>query len=62
MHLRLKVMEHYAVLEDFTFGISLAVQWLRRCASPAGGAGSISGQGTKIMGQVAWPKIENRHL
>ena len=55
-------MEHYAFLEDFTFGISLAVQWLRRCASPAGGAGSISGQGTKIMGQVAWPKIENRHL
>ena len=26
---------------------SLAVQWLRRCASTAGDKGSISGQGTK---------------
>ena len=25
------------------------VQWLRRCTSTAGGAGSISGQGTKIL-------------
>lgn len=62
MHVRLKVMEHYAFLEDLTFGVSLAVQCLRLCASPAGGAGSISGQGTKITGQVAWPKIGKRHL
>ena len=30
-------------------GTSLAVQWLRLCASTAGGAGSISGRGTKIL-------------
>ena len=29
-------------------GTSLAVQWLRLCASTAGGMGSIPGQGTKI--------------
>ena len=28
--------------------ISLAVQWLRLCTFPAGGTGSIPGQGTKI--------------
>ena len=29
-------------------GTSLAVQWLRLCASTAGGVGSIPGWGTKI--------------
>ena len=29
-------------------GTSLAVQWLRLCASTAEGTGSIPGQGTKI--------------
>ena len=29
-------------------GTSLAVQWLRLCASTAGGAGSIPGEETKI--------------
>ena len=29
-------------------GTSLSVQWLRLCASNAGGAGSIPGRGTKI--------------
>ena len=29
-------------------GTSLAVQWLRRCTSNAGGTGSIPGQGPKI--------------
>ena len=29
-------------------GTSLEVQWLRLCASNAGGMGSITGQGTKI--------------
>ena len=29
-------------------GTSLAVQWLRLCASTAGGTGSIPGRGTKI--------------
>ena len=36
---------HYQESEK---GTSLVVQWLRRHASPAGGAGSIPGQGTKI--------------
>ena len=31
---------------------SLAVQWLRHCASTAGDAGSIPGQGTKILHAV----------
>ena len=31
------------------FGTSLAIQWLRLCASNAGGTGSIPGQGTKIL-------------
>ena len=30
-------------------GTSLAVQWLRLCASTAGGMGLIPGQGTKIL-------------
>ena len=34
-------------------GTSLAVQWLRLCASTAGGAGSIPGQGTTIP-HAAW--------
>ena len=34
--------------EQGTMGTSLAVQWLRLCASSAGGMGSIPGQGTKI--------------
>ena len=42
-------------------GISLAVQWLRLRASIAGGAGSISGPGTKRslvqpIGCMVWPK------
>ena len=41
---------------------SLAVQWLRLCASTAGGAGSIPGQETRIphalgLGQKKPPKI-----
>ena len=36
-------------------GASLAVQWLRRHASIAGGAGLIPGWGTKIP-HAAWPK------
>ena len=40
-------------------------QWLRRCTSTAGGAGSISGQGTKILhamqtGQKKKKKLLNR--
>ena len=30
-------------------GTSLGVQWLRLCTSNAGGAGSISGQGTRTL-------------
>ena len=36
-------------------GTSLVVQWLRLCASNAGGAGSIPGQGAKIP-PAAGPK------
>ena len=34
-------------------GNSLVVQWLGLCASTAGGASSIPGQGTKIL-QTVW--------
>ena len=36
-----------------TLGASLAVQQLKLCASTAGGAGSIPGQGTKFLRAVA---------
>ena len=35
--------------EDLTLGYSLAVQWLGLQALTAKGAGSIPGQGTKIL-------------
>ena len=35
------------------WGTSLAVQWLRLCASQAGGVGLIPGQGTEIP-HAAW--------
>ena len=34
-------------------GTSLVVQWLRLCASAAGGKGLIPGQGTKIPHAIA---------
>ena len=34
---------------DFGIGTSLAIQWLRLCASTAGSEGSIPGRGTKIL-------------
>ena len=37
--------------------MSLAVQWLRLCASSAGGAGSIPGRGTKIPHAVQHGQI-----
>ena len=40
-------------------GTSLAVQWLRLCASNAGGVGSIPGAGTKIPHALR-PKKEKR--
>ena len=36
------------IIKEFP-GISLVVQWLRLCASTAGGAGSIPGLRTKIL-------------
>ena len=36
------------VKKKIYFGTSLAVQWLRLCASGAGGAGLIPGWGLKI--------------
>ena len=42
-------------------GTSLVVQWLRLCASTAGGMGSISGKGTKILHVcTARPKKEKQ--
>ena len=46
----------YSVIVKIMTGTSLAVQWLRLCASNAGGTGSIPGQGTKIPHAAAWPK------
>ena len=44
-------------------GTSLAFQWLRLCASTAGGAGSIPGQGSKIL-HASWcsPKERERRV
>ena len=42
-----------AIIKKTTNRISLAVQWLRLCASNAGSADSILGQGTKIP-HAAW--------
>ena len=41
-------------------GTSLAVQWLRLCASNVGGTGLIPGRGIKIPHAVAWPKNKNK--
>ena len=41
------------------FGTSLAVQWLRLCASKAGDMGSIPGLWTKIAHAVWWGKKKN---
>ena len=40
-------------------GTSLAIQWLRLCASTAGGEGSIPGRGTKIL-HVMWHSQINK--
>ena len=50
MHLRSLALIQTTVV---MVGTSLAVQWLRLHASPAGGTGSIPGQETKIR-QAAW--------
>ena len=42
------VMNTYWLLKKMCYGISLAVQWLRLCASNAGGADLIPGCETKI--------------
>lgn len=44
-------------------GNSLMVQWVRLCTSNAGGADSISGQGTKIsLAMRHNQKIKNKRL
>ena len=42
---RIETVIFFSVIK---IGTSLAVQWLRLCASSAGGVGSIPGCGTKI--------------
>ena len=44
----IKDQNHLGHFKILGFGTSLAVQWLRLCASNAEGAGLIPGQGTKI--------------
>ena len=43
-----------------TFGASLAVQWLRLCASTAGGAGLIPGQGSFSRQEMQPKKIKEK--
>ena len=45
----------------FILGNSLVAQWLRLCASNAGGTGLIPGQGIKIQ-HVLWPKKKKKVL
>ena len=40
-------------------GTSLAVQWLRLCASTAGGMDLIPGSGSKFPRATEWPKNKN---
>ena len=47
-------------INDDISGISLAVKWLRICATKAEGTGSIPGQGTKILCCMVWPKREKK--
>ena len=44
-----------SLLESPFIGTSLEVQWLRLCASTAGGMGSIPGQGPKILHAAVTP-------
>ena len=39
----------HAASKNRVLGTSLAVQWLRPCATTVGGLGSIPGRGTKIL-------------
>ena len=43
-------------------GTSLAIQWLRLCASTAGGTGLIPGQGTKIPYATQYGKKKKKTL
>ena len=44
-------------------GTSLAIQWLRLCASNVGGVGLIPGLGTKIPHDCGvWPKKKKRNI
>ena len=42
------LMDKVEHIQEWMGGNSLAVQWLRLCASTAGGMGLISGWGTKV--------------
>ena len=48
------LMDKVEHIQEWMGGNSLVVQWLRLCASTAGGMGLISGWGNKIL-HVAWP-------
>ena len=52
------LVENVIFLQKRKLGTSLVVQWLRLCASTAGGAGLIPGQGSRIPYAVqCGPKI-----
>ena len=50
----------YKDLKKESLGISLAAQWLRTSPSDAGGVGSISGRGTKILHAKVLPKKKKK--
>ena len=53
--------EPYTWIKSCYFRTSLAGQWLGLCESIAGGAGSTTAWGTKIL-SVAWPKQQEEIL
>ena len=54
---QLKKMNEMAVSKSKKAGTSLVVQWIRFCASTAGGMGSISGHGTDSTCHTTAKKI-----
>ena len=54
---QLKKMNEMTVSKSRKAGTSLVIQWIRLCASTAGGMGSIPGQVTDSTCHTAQPKI-----
>ena len=58
----IKDQNHLGHFKILGFGTSLAVPWVRFCASNAEGAGLIPGQGTKIPHAVQHRKQTNKKI